>query len=171
MIIMGVDPALASPTGAALIDMEPQTPKVLQLELHQPRPMPTWDVPQIHLLTAWIIERVKDWTPDLICVESPFAMAGRESGGLAVAKAMTAVICGAWVAHPDTPIHKVAPTEVKRAISGKGRASKDQVRMALNARLGVQFANDTPSHITDAAAIGIVGHEAYRAWRITNDEA
>ena len=58
--------------------------------------------------------------------------------------------------HKSEPVHEIAPTSVKKAITGSGKASKDEVADAVIRILQIEqpnfFATDDES---DAAAVGI----------------
>jgi crossover junction endodeoxyribonuclease RuvC len=166
MRVLGIDPALASPTGWAVIDATESPPT--WIDAGQTKPHGTYDIPQMHALCEQIRVAITAASPDLICIESPFAMPGKESGGLAVAKSIGVIIAQAWEVDPTTPIHYVAPTEVKRGATGRGNASKGMVAHGVAAMLKLDIDPKTPTHITDAIAVSVVGVAAYREWRLKN---
>ena len=56
----------------------------------------------------------------------------------------------------DVPVMALAPSEVKRAITGHGAASKAQIQLGVQRLLGLP-APPRPSHIADALALALTG--------------
>ena len=160
MIVMGIDPALESPCGAALLDITHVYVKVLHVD--QSPICRHHDVAQIRQLRDWVKAKAEEWSPELVCIESTFASPKTISGSLSVTKAMAAAIAGL----PDeVEIQKVTPSEAKKRSTGRGNATKKQVADAMASILGVQFEKGTPDHITDATAIAFAGYSLHTQWR------
>lgn len=93
---------------------------------------------------------IEQYLPDEMAIEAPFfgkniqsmLKLGR-SQGVAIAAAI----------HHDIPIHEYAPTKIKMAVTGQGRASKEQVAGMLKHLLKIEQ-NDMPRFMdaTDALA-------------------
>lgn len=56
----------------------------------------------------------------------------------------------------DVPLLALAPSEVKRAITGNGAAGKGQVQRAVQTLLGLATAPQ-PSHVADALGLAVTG--------------
>lgn len=58
------------------------------------------------------------------------------------------------LARAGVPVHELSPAEIKKAVTGNGRATKQQVARMVCARLGLDEA-PTPEDVTDALAAAI----------------
>mgnify|MGYP002609956321 CR=1 FL=1 len=95
-----------------------------------------------YLRLGYIFEHVTDlintYLPDEMAIESPFfgknvqsmLKLGR-SQGVAIAAAI----------HRDIPVHEYAPLKIKMAITGQGKASKQQVADMIKRLLGLRQEN------------------------------
>ncbi len=102
-----------------------------------------------------IFEGVRDLidlhAPDAVALEESYVGAdarialsvGQARGAVLVACALVAVDC-----------REYAPSTVKQAVCGYGRAQKDQVQRMVKTILGLQ-AEPTPHHASDALAVAI----------------
>ena len=149
MLILGLDPGslhtgfgLIEKHGSALVPLDAgrfSCPKDLDL----PR--------RLALLAGRLDELVTSRRPDLAVLETPFhGMNARSLIVLAQARgALLAVLAGRGI-----EIREYSPAEVKSAVTGNGRADKEQVarmvRLLLSAR-GDGWASDA----TDALALAI----------------
>jgi crossover junction endodeoxyribonuclease RuvC len=90
--------------------------------------------------------------PDIMVVEEVFSRTAYPRTAILMAHARGTLICTAAVA--GLPVHDYAATAVKRALVGRGGASKDQVaRMVVQA---LRLKSQPPSQdITDALALAI----------------
>ncbi len=88
--------------------------------------------------------------PDSVAIESVFH-AKHASSALKLGQARGVALLAA--AQAELPIHEYAPAQVKRAVTGDGRADKDQVRLMVETLLGRTL--DFPADATDALAVAI----------------
>ena len=91
------------------------------------------------------------FTPDVIAVERVFAQHNLESVlGTAQAAGITMLVA----AQRDIPVHLHTPSEVKAAVTGNGRANKEQVGLMVARILNIAEA-PKPADAADALALAI----------------
>jgi len=149
MLVLGIDPGTASTgygvvrsTGSRLQALEKgviQTPSALPLERR---------LAQIH----WRIGELLDThQPDAVAVEELYFGANVQTA-FAVGQARGVVLLAAG--QRGVPSRSYNPQEVKSAVCGHGRATKDQVGRMVARLLGLE-AVPTPDHAADALAVAI----------------
>lgn len=154
MRILGIDPGTRL-MGFGVIDASGAHPKFLAagtLTAPATRPLPERLKVLYHELRAELIRS----RPDAIAVERAFH--GRNSASLiALGEARgVALLCAA---EQEVPIHEYAPAAVKKAVTGLGAASKDQVAKMVRVMLGAEAIADQGPDATDALAIAICHHQ------------
>ena len=119
-------------------------------------------VPDIYLKLGRIHERVMgvidSFKPDELAIESPFFGKNPQTM-LKLGRAQG--VCIAAAITRDVPIHEYAPMEIKRAITGRGAAAKEQVAEMLKRQL--HLSQDTLDSVpfldaTDALAAAYCHH-------------
>jgi crossover junction endodeoxyribonuclease RuvC len=90
--------------------------------------------------------------PDVMIVEEVFAMTAHPRTAILMAHARGALVCAAAVA--GLPVHDYAATAVKRALVGRGAATKDQVAAMVVQALRLRK-RPSPPDVTDALALAI----------------
>ncbi len=98
-------------------------------------------------LEQWI----EAFSPDAIAVERVFAQHNLES---VMGTAQAAGIAMLLAARRDIPVHLHTPSEVKAAVTGSGRANKDQVGVMVARILNIAAA-PKPADAADALALAI----------------
>jgi crossover junction endodeoxyribonuclease RuvC len=91
------------------------------------------------------------YAPDAVALEESFVGADARTA-LSVGQARGAVLVAAALAAVDCS--EYAPSAVKHAVCGYGRASKDQVQRMVRSILALP-APPTPNHAADALAVAI----------------
>jgi crossover junction endodeoxyribonuclease RuvC len=109
--------------------------------------------PELRLKTIFdgVQELIEDFRPDAVVLEESFVgvdartalSVGQARGAVLVAAASLGVECAEY-----------APSRVKQAVCGYGRAEKAQVQRMVMAILGMRTA-PTPQHASDALAVAI----------------
>jgi len=84
---------------------------------------------------------------------------------LALAHARAAVILGALRENPALPVFAFAPAAIKKAVAGRGTATKQQVAASLCAILGERCAGQRHD-ATDAAAVALCAILSQRSTRV-----
>ncbi len=94
---------------------------------------------------------IHEHRPQSCAVESVFYHKNPKSM-LTLGQAQAAAILA--VAHAALSIQFYSPSEIKQAITGGGRAAKEQVRFMVERILGISLAGD-PDDLSDALAVAI----------------
>ena len=150
MIILGIDPGLNA-TGYGVIQEESQSLRVLTAGTIRPPASEPLGARLAHLYDE--LGRVMDaHHPALLAVESLFVHHAHLTTAALMAHAR-GVACLAAVQRGLT-VAEYLPTRVKKALTGHGRASKEQVARAVGMRLGVRE-KSWSADATDALALAI----------------
>ena len=155
MIIMGIDTGTAI-TGYGVVKLENN--RHIVLGYGAIRTTAKQSIPlRLETIYAELTDLVAEFHPDCIAVEELF-FNKNVSTALAVGQARgVAILAGA---HAGVPIAEYTPLQVKMAVTGYGRASKEQVAYMIKMLLGLAEA-PKPDDVTDALAICIChGHNA-----------
>jgi crossover junction endodeoxyribonuclease RuvC len=94
---------------------------------------------------------IAEHAPDAVALEESYVGADARIA-LSVGQARGAVLVAAALA--DVPCAEYAPSRVKQAVCGYGRAEKAQVQRMVKAILGLKTI-PTPNHAADALAVAI----------------
>ena len=149
MRVMGIDPGLAR-CGYGVIEQKNGTAKALIVGTAR---APSGQTPSVQLMNLCLtLERViEKFEPDAIAVERLFfnsnartAIRVGQASGVAL---LAAAECG-------VPVHEYTPTEVKRAVTGVGNATKDQVGYMVQKLLRLTESPDS-ADAADALALAI----------------
>lgn len=119
-----------------------------------------------------VISLIEEYLPDEVAIEAPFFGKNVQSMlklGRAQGVAMAAVISR------DIPIFEYAPLKIKMAITGNGRAAKEQVAFMLQKILHIPDENMLPQlDATDGLAAALchfyqsgltTGDKKYKSWK------
>ena len=109
---------------------------------------------RLQIMYRHVRRLIKTFNPDSLAVESPFVgTSGRSfpNAALAVGQAQAAVFIAA--AEENIEVSKYAPAEVKKAVTGHGGASKEQIRLIAAATLDLPKIEE--SDAADALAVAI----------------
>ena len=163
-LILGVDPGLTR-CGFGLI--ETNGPKAISYGLFESKAGedPSHRVGKISAELSRLLDLHK---PELIALERVFAQANLRSV-MGVAQISGALMALAY--ERGIPLQFFTPSEVKAAVTGNGRASKDQVGLMVTQILKLEQA-PKPADVADALAVALcaskkglgVGTAAQRKW-------
>ena len=156
MILLGVDPGTAA-TGFGVVERTGSTLRALDygcFETAAGDALPE-RLLAIHAALGRLIELHR---PELVAVERLFFNRNVQTA-FAVGQARGAVLLTA--AQHGLPVYEYGPHEVKMAVTGYGRAGKDQVQRMVQTVLGLT-ALPKPDDAADALAVAICLAHAYR---------
>ena len=126
-IIMGIDPG-TNILGYGVLSVNDRQAKMVAMGVIDLR-----KVKDVYLKLGRIYERINSliasFLPDELSIESPFFGKNAQSM-LKLGRAQGVAIAAAI--NKDIPIHEYAPLKIKMAITGNGRASKQQVSAMLH---------------------------------------
>ncbi|HHV22757.1 MAG TPA: crossover junction endodeoxyribonuclease RuvC [Propionibacterium sp.] len=150
MRVLGIDPGLTR-CGFAVVEGTPGRPPHL-LGVGVVRTDPALDVPRrLVTIEEKLSGLVGQWLPDVLAVERVFAQNNMQT---VIATAQAAGIAMLVGARQAIPVAQYTPSEVKAAITGNGRAGKEQVGHMV-ARVLQLDAPPKPADAADAVALGI----------------
>lgn len=116
-------------------------------------------------LSVAVREWMDDYKPDVVAIERVFER-GEVSTVMQTAHAVGVLILAA--AERGIPVHMYTPSEVKKAISGNGRADKKQMTSMITRILGL---NEPPKPADAADALALAVCHCWRAPVIARTEA
>lgn len=155
MRVLGVDPGLTR-CGLGAVDGEPGRPLRL-VEVGVLRTPPDLDVARRLVALQDELERCLDRVrPDAVAVERVFS---QQNVRTVMGTAQAAAVAMTAAARRGLPVALHTPSEVKAAVTGDGRAGKEQVA-AMVTRLLRLTAAPRPADAADALALAIC-----HAWR------
>lgn len=166
MRVLGIDPALAGPTGYGIVESDGRHCRSLEFGAVQTRraraARAAADVParlrEIHSAVTRLLEQ---HAPDAVAVESVFTALNMRTA-LKLAEVRGVVLLAA--AERGIPVHSYSPREVKAAVAGYGNADKQQMQQMVRAMLGLRAeAAGLGSDAADALAVALCHIYASRA--------
>lgn len=147
MKILGLDPGLAH-TGYALIEADKTKIKAVVYGCIETSPKARKEE---RILTIWqeLSKIIKKYRPDKMAAEQLF-FAKNARSALVVGQALGLIyLCAA---EEKIPFYEYTPLQVKQALTGYGRADKEQVQKMLKNILKLKKIPQ-PSHAADALAV------------------
>lgn len=159
MLILGLDPGSLH-TGYGLVEKNGSAVRIVEAgRFSTPRDL------ALPARLAWLAERLQELLgrhpPELAVLESPFH--GMNARSLIVlAQARGALL--ATLAARGLEIREYTPAEVKAAVTGNGRADKEQVARMVRLLLGTD--GRWPSDATDALAVALCCGQRLRLDRL-----
>jgi crossover junction endodeoxyribonuclease RuvC len=150
MRVLGVDPGLTR-CGLGIVDGSPGRPPTLVAVGVIRTPADLDVAKRLVRIEAGIEEWIEEHRPDAVAVERVFAQHNvRTVMGTAQASGIAMVVA----ARRGLPVALHTPSEVKAAVTGSGRADKDQVT-AMVTRILKLPERPTPADAADALALAI----------------
>ncbi len=148
--ILGIDPGLNT-TGYGVLDVECGKLRLCEAGIVRGRTRGslTARLNQIYEGVADVIESLR---PEVMALEELYSHYGRPRTAILMGHAR-GVICLAAVRAGIEVVHYSA-TQIKRILTGSGRASKGQVQRAIQRELGLAELPDPPD-VADALAIAL----------------
>ncbi|MBX3102686.1 MAG: crossover junction endodeoxyribonuclease RuvC [Bacteroidetes bacterium] len=122
-IIMGIDPG-SRITGYAFVRARGSRLSLLSLGVIHLEKLSPDHLLRLHKLFERVQSMVQEFLPDEMAIEAPFQGKNVQSM-LKLGRAQGVAIAAAL--SREVPVQEYAPTKVKMSITGKGRASKEQV--------------------------------------------
>lgn len=149
MIIMGVDPGYAI-TGYGIISYDRGKLRPLDFGVIS---TPAGQAFELRLLTIFegLEELMDHYKPEVVAVEELF-FSNNKTTAIGTAQARGMVLLAA--AKRGLPIYEYTPMQIKKAVTGEGRAEKAQVQMMVRILLGLREV-PKPDDAADALAVAI----------------
>ena len=146
---MGIDPGIGN-TGYVIVQRLPSRYDLLHSGvIHAPTCSVLGERLDMHYKV--IRELLTEHSPNLVCIESVYFNRNITS---CLSTASVIATCELASVLSGISALQIKPQNAKRAVTGKGTASKQQVKKMVNRLLRCNITSD---HTTDAAAIAIAG--------------
>lgn len=150
VIVLGVDPGTAT-TGYGVVERSPAG-EVSLLECGVIRTEPSAELPErLKEIYQGIAEIVSRHNPDIMAVEGVFYSKNVRTT-VVLGHARGAILLAATLR--DIPVAEYAPAEVKNAIVGTGRATKEQVQFMVQRLLRLK-SPPRPADAADGVAVAL----------------
>jgi crossover junction endodeoxyribonuclease RuvC len=152
MVVLGVDPGLAA-TGYAVLAATKGRPRLLDCGCARSRNGQPVEA-RLGAIYEDLARVLGQWRPTLAVLEGLYSDYGFPRTAILMGH-VRGVICLA--AHQSgARVMEVSPAEVKSALTGSGRASKEQIKRAVTRMLELRQAPKS-EHVCDAIALALVG--------------
>jgi crossover junction endodeoxyribonuclease RuvC len=149
---IGIDPGLAM-TGFGVVEALPRGGKAcawgaIRTETNCP----------VSFRLKTIYDELKEilvkWNPDLLALEEVFVLKQFPKAAIQLGEVRGVIYLAAQ--EMDIPVVELKPTEVKSALTGSGRADKEQMKKAIRQILRIESPLRS-SHAGDALALALTG--------------
>lgn len=150
MRILGIDPGLNT-TGYGIIDVQEQRISVVEAGII--RGGTESDIaPRLKRLYEGLDDLIRAVRPDAAALEALYSHYDRPTTAILMGHAR-GVLCLA-VAQAGIPMASYSATQIKKILTGHGRASKEQVQLAVTRQLNISQVPDPPD-VADALAVAV----------------
>ncbi len=149
MRIIGIDPGYAI-CGFGVIDKVGTKLKVLDYGVYETKAHTPF-ADRLLTIADEVEQLIIKWKPDVMAIEELF-FAQNKTTAMATAHARGAIIVAA--AKHDVEVFEYTPSQVKKAVTGVGRADKEQVQLMVKVLLNLESI-PKPDDAADGLAIAI----------------
>jgi crossover junction endodeoxyribonuclease RuvC len=150
MRILGVDPGLNT-TGYGVIEITPEGVRLCEAGIVRGKAKASLPA-RVHEIHGGLIETIESLRPDAMALEQLYSHYERPRTAILMGHAR-GVICLA-AAQAGVPVEHYAATQVKKILTGNGRAPKRQVQLAVQRELRLASAPEPPD-VADALALAL----------------
>jgi crossover junction endodeoxyribonuclease RuvC len=165
MLVLGIDPGTAI-TGYGLVKGEDD--ELTPVAYGTITTSSDWPQPErLQRIYQELTAVIEDRQPTAVAVEELFFSKNVRTA-LSVGQARGVVLLAA--ANAGLPIHEYTPLQVKQAIVGYGRATKDQVQQMVKMLLGLESVPQ-PDDAADAIAVAICHVHSAKLTAMLREEA
>lgn len=156
--ILGIDPALGT-TGYGIIRTGGDKIQLVDagvVRCNKKQPLEC----RLHELFCGIKEVIDEFRPDFFAIEQLYSHYERPTTAILMGHARGAIMLAATNAGLN--VHSYAATQIKKTLTGNGRAPKDQMQFAVKHQLGLSYVPE-PADVADALAIALTHYHCARA--------
>ena len=152
MIVLGVDPGLTA-TGYAVLEAGNGRPRLRECGCARSRSREALEV-RVRSIYDELSEVASRWQPQIAVLEGLYAEYRHPRTAILMGH-VRGVICLA-ADQAGARVLEISPAEVKQAITGSGRAGKEQIKRAVT-RMLMLAEPPGSDHVCDALALALVG--------------
>lgn len=151
--ILGIDPGL-NITGYAVIDRSANGPQLVEAGMIRGRQR--GDLPgRLEEIHRGVCEVLAAFRPEVLALEELYSHYERPRTAILMGHARGVICLAAAQAH--IPVQSYSATQVKRLLTGNGRAPKGQVQRAICQQFGLAELPEPPD-VADALAVALCHH-------------
>ena len=147
---LGVDPGL-NRTGYALLERAPRGPRLVEAGVIRSTAKQSLAY-RVGEIGRGLREVLEEFQPAALAIEQVFSFSRYPKTALLMAHARGAILLVA--AEREIPVLHYTPTQIKRILTGSGRASKEQVQLAIRHEFGLKEILE-PNDVADASAVAL----------------
>ncbi|MEZ5949445.1 MAG: crossover junction endodeoxyribonuclease RuvC [Planctomycetaceae bacterium] len=107
---------------------------------------------RIHEITSEVRSLIAEWRPEVMVIEQIFSLGKNPKSAILVAHVRGALLATARAA--DIQVRHYKPTQIKKLLTGNGRANKEQMQEVVRAELRLREV-PRPHDVADALAIAL----------------
>jgi len=158
--ILGIDPGL-NITGYAVIEPGERGPRVVEAGIVRAAAgrKKAALAERLRELYDSIVEVIQQLQPNVMVVEQLYAHYQHPRTAILMAHARGAILLAG--SQRDLPVHSYNATQIKKTITGSGRAPKTQMQRAVQRELGLSKLPEPPD-VADALAVALCHYYAER---------
>lgn len=148
--ILGIDPGL-NRTGYAVVERGGRGPILRDggvLSSTQGKSL----AERVHEIACGLREVLEEWQPAELAIEQIFSHSQFPKTAVLMAHARGGILLTALDA--GLPVVHYTPTQIKRLLTGSGRASKEQIQLAIQREFKLSSVLE-PNDVADACAIAV----------------
>jgi crossover junction endodeoxyribonuclease RuvC len=165
-ITLGIDPGL-NRTGYAVLERTVSGPILREGGVLRPTKGKTL-AERVFEIGHGLREVIQEYRPTVMAIEQVFSHSAYPKTAVLMAHARGAIL---FVARDHgLPIAHYTPTQIKRLLTGSGRAGKEQIQHAIRHELGLEAILE-PNDVADAAAIALCHYHMSRVANVGPERA
>jgi len=149
---IGIDPGLAM-TGFGVVEALPRGGKACDWGDIRTEANCSISI-RLEMIYKEIKKLFRKWAPDLLVLEEVFVLKQFPKAAIQLGEVRGIILLAAQ--EMDIPVVEIKPTEVKSALTGSGRAKKEQIQKAIRNILKIEIPIHS-SHAGDALALALTG--------------
>jgi crossover junction endodeoxyribonuclease RuvC len=113
----------------------------------------------VHEIGVGLREVLTELKPEIVAIEKIFSNAQNVKSAILLAHARGAILM--MIADAGIPVVHYTPAEIKRLLTGSGKAPKDQIQHAIRAELKLAELPE-PNDVADASAVALCLYHSVR---------
>lgn len=152
-LILGIDPGL-NVTGYGVVEITDGRTRLVEGGIVRGRARGAIEL-RLRIIFDGVVEVLDAFQPAVMAIEELYSHYERPRTAILMGHAR-GVICLA-AANAQVPVVHYAATQIKRMLTGNGRAPKSQMQLAICREFGLEAPPDPPD-IADALAIALCHH-------------
>jgi crossover junction endodeoxyribonuclease RuvC len=158
--VLGIDPGLQV-TGYAILEVNPRGPRVCEAGIIRSAEgrAATEMAERLRVLYDGLVEIMEQFRPNAVAVEQLFAHYDHPRTAILMAHARGVIFLAAG--QRRLPVVSYNATQIKKTITGNGRAPKEQVQRAVQRELGLATLPEPPD-VADALAAALCHYHAQK---------